>query len=332
MTKVNLLFAGTTYNTDVQVVEKGQIIRMEGYNYDRFVVYEIVKGYNGLTYKLINLEDYGFEQCDLIRPLSKKFGIGFYFDDENPRFKTSDEMAVIILKANEKKAEKDRIIEADKICIEQLKVIGQKRLQTILPQNAQAVIIASLHNDTSETQIDYFGYNVERTVILGFSTNTRNNFQEMRNHAGNFKETKYLAEKNTDFENRENYAGGDGYYLGNSKYSGWIIEKELIGNIKYFIDRYAVIAGNDENICITQVRTVENTVIEVVADDLMIVDYSEKALAIFGDTKPIKEQLKALGGRFNPNLTHNEEKKASWIFSKNKRVELEKLLQITVLP
>lgn len=60
---------------------------------------------------------------------------------------------------------------------------------------------------------------------------------------------------------------------------------------------------------------------------LFIVDYSEKALAVFGDTKPIKEELSALGGRFNPKLTYEGEKKAGWIFSKSKREQLEKLLQ-----
>ena len=43
-----------------------------------------------------------------------------------------------------------------------------------------------------------------------------------------------------------------------------------------------------------------------------IVDYSEKAFAMVGDTKPIKEKLKDLGGRFNPSLKCG----AGWIFSK----------------
>ena len=34
-----------------------------------------------------------------------------------------------------------------------------------------------------------------------------------------------------------------------------------------------------------------------------IIDYSEKAIAVIGDTKPIKDQLKELGGRFNSRLT-----------------------------
>ena len=59
-----------------------------------------------------------------------------------------------------------------------------------------------------------------------------------------------------------------------------------------------------------------------------IVNYSEKALVVFGDTRPIRDQLKALGGRFNPRLTHNEQKKAGWIFSKFKEQEVRNLLGI----
>jgi hypothetical protein len=42
------------------------------------------------------------------------------------------------------------------------------------------------------------------------------------------RETAYLAEFNEDYEHREKYSMGDGYYLGESKYSGWIIEKTPI--------------------------------------------------------------------------------------------------------
>lgn len=59
-----------------------------------------------------------------------------------------------------------------------------------------------------------------------------------------------------------------------------------------------------------------------------IVDYSEKAVALFGDTKAIKDLLKAMGGKFNPRLTHNNEKQAGWIFSKTKRQEVEQIINL----
>ena len=49
--------------------------------------------------------------------------------------------------------------------------------------------------------------------------------------------------------------------------------------------------------------------------DVFIVDYSEKAIAIQGNTKPIKELLKTLGAHYNQNLVGGP----GWIASKKKR-------------
>lgn len=69
-----------------------------------------------------------------------------------------------------------------------------------------------------------------------------------------------------------------------------------------------------------------NVVEPVTVEELEIVDYSEKAIAVFGDTKAIKEQLKELGGRFNPSLNYNGEKRAGWIFSKKQVNKVRELL------
>lgn len=52
--------------------------------------------------------------------------------------------------------------------------------------------------------------------------------------------------------------------------------------------------------------------------NLETINYSEKAIVIYGNTKEYKEQLKQLGGRFNPYLTINGTKQAGWVFSKQK--------------
>ena len=61
-------------------------------------------------------------------------------------------------------------------------------------------------------------------------------------------------------------------------------------------------------------------------DGLEIVDYSEKAIALFGDTRPIKDALAALGGRFNSRLTHEGEKRAGWIFPKTRSEQVKALI------
>lgn len=56
-----------------------------------------------------------------------------------------------------------------------------------------------------------------------------------------------------------------------------------------------------------------------------VVEYSDKSIAVVGDTKAIKDELKKLGGRFNGRLNVGGKKVAGWIFPKGKRAEVEKL-------
>ena len=55
---------------------------------------------------------------------------------------------------------------------------------------------------------------------------------------------------------------------------------------------------------------------------VVIVDYSDKAFALVGETKAIKDDLKRLGGRFNSKLSCG----AGWIFSKRVLDEVKKYL------
>ena len=59
---------------------------------------------------------------------------------------------------------------------------------------------------------------------------------------------------------------------------------------------------------------------------LNIVDYSEKAIAVFGDSTPYKINLLNLNGKFNPSLRQNDQRQAGWIFPKTKKSEVEKLI------
>lgn len=52
--------------------------------------------------------------------------------------------------------------------------------------------------------------------------------------------------------------------------------------------------------------------------NIQIVTYSEKAIKIYGDTKPLKEALKSLGAKYNPYLKGGP----GWIASKTKEVEI----------
>ena len=61
--------------------------------------------------------------------------------------------------------------------------------------------------------------------------------------------------------------------------------------------------------------------------NIQMKEYSDKSLIIFGDTKPYKDLLKELKGRYNSNLRVDGEKAPGWIFSKKHKEKLEKLIQ-----
>ncbi len=330
MNKVHLLGASRSYDRDVQTVSVNQVVMLEGYNYDSYVVYEVSRSEWGITYHLINLETHEFHTSDLIRPLSEKFGIGIYYDDANPKFLDPLETAALLTKAKEKKAEAERKAEEEREEYSRIAKIGAERLRPLVPTDAKAVIIGTLRVNECDSYTDYYDYSIARTVILGFSKHTRNLFSEMRKHAANFEGTAYLAEYNADYEHRENYSMGDGMYLGKYKYSGWTIEKEPVYDLEKFIERYAHTAGDEANLYMRasqrEAEAQQPTAADLSALSLEIVEYSEKAIAVFGDTKPIKDILKDLNGLFRANLTYKGERRAGWIYSKKQERKVREAL------
>ena len=331
MTKLYSLFGGTTTDTEVKAVEVNQVLQMEGYSYDRYVVHKITHNEYGYHYHLINLRTLDMQQSEIIRPLSQKFGIGMYYDENNIEFKTEEEVAELRAKAQEKKAnriEKEREEEKQR---EAVRVVGRKWLDENLPEDAQALIIACLKQDESDSQTDYYASRTTRTVILGFSKHKRDIFSEMRKYAPNFEGTSHLAEHNEDYEHREKYSMGKGYYLGKDYYSGWIIKKAPIYNRENTIKEFSYVAGCPDGIYIKTKKgtsSFNRTCIGEHYTLFEIVDYSEKSIALFGDTKPIKDLLKAMGGKFNPRLAYKADKRAGWIFQTSKRDELETVLKL----
>ena len=330
MNKVHLLGANRSYDRDEQTVSVNQVVMLEGYSYDSYVVYEVSRSQWGITYHLINLRTHEFHTSDLIRPLSEKFGIGMYYDDANPKFLDPLETVALLSKAGEKKTEDDRKAEEERQRNKHTAKIGAERLRPLIPSDAKAVIIGELRVSECDSYTDYYDYRIERTVILGFSTHTRNLFSEMRKYAANFEGTAYLAENDKEYEHRENYSMGDGMYLGRNKYSGWTISKERIYDLEKFIERYAYTAGSEANICLKapqrETEAQPTTSADLSTLNLEIVEYSEKAIAVFGDTKPIKDVLKNLNGLFRANLTYKGERRAGWIYSKKQELKVREAL------
>lgn len=56
----------------------------------------------------------------------------------------------------------------------------------------------------------------------------------------------------------------------------------------------------------------------ITAVGLTVIDYSDKSIAVIGDTKAVKDRLREMGGRFNARLSCGP----GWIFSKSKKDEI----------
>ena len=57
--------------------------------------------------------------------------------------------------------------------------------------------------------------------------------------------------------------------------------------------------------------------------DIYIENYSEKSFVVLGETKPHKENIKKLGGKWNSRLRNN---KMGWIFPISKKDSIEKYI------
>ena len=115
----------------------------------------------------------------------------------------------------------------------------------------------------------------------------------------------------------------------NTKVSGWIfgskikdVIEELIGPIK---------SGSKEELGIegpTAPSTEEKKeIIAIREKNAFIENYTEKSIALFGNTIVLKDKLKELNGKYNAHLTYNGHKIPGWIFSNSQREQLEALLE-----
>lgn len=295
----------------VYEIKPGQLLRFEGYGHFmdvKYVVYEIENGRFGKHYKCIDLIEQKFCLQDRIQPASKKFGIGTYYVEGE--MMGQDEMNNLIIEVAQ--LTKQRELEQEETArlkeAARLNAIAKgKNIITGIPNGVKAVIIGELMVDDSDSQTDYFACHTEKVIYLAFSNHTRDLFEEMRKAATNSNETSHLI---AEEEHREKYSGGQGYYIGAYR-SGWRISKRKISTDPGTLEALQLAAGEGRYFIPTPAKEI---IAPVQNTALQFIDYSERAFAIVGDTKPIKEQLKELGGKFNAHLTCG----VGWIFSKSK--------------
>ena len=95
------------------------------------------------------------------------------------------------------------------------------------PEWAKAVIVAELLESDNDPMSDYYGSHQTRRVFLAWSRTDRDGFVEMRKAAALFPPTADLATGPKDYEHREKYSMGNGYYLAAEDFdrAGWKVRK-----------------------------------------------------------------------------------------------------------
>ena len=248
------------------------------------------------------------------RPISEKFGIGFYYDLNAPRA-TDEEIAQAIERANnfikEREEEKKRAEEESERAREEvLKKYGAIYDQPNGKYHTDAVLVAKhIRKDLANAfpgqkfsvrKRDYSYINIEWE-----DGPTR---EEVERIAGKHERNCTRDRWNDDLWNYEDtaftsvFGGVDGLFY----YRKTAPENEEISLYKKPESKQGEPAQATK------------------AEGIQIINYSEKALAIIGDTRAIKDTLKALGGKFNAHLTCG----AGWIFSKSKEDALKAALNI----
>lgn len=317
---------------DKNIIEIGQRVFVDSLTSNEYtgnrIIYDIEVTKWGTYYKTVDTKTFELGTAQHVRPYSEKFGIGTYFNPGDVFKGSLDELNNIVIEAKQKEKKEQERRESEQLLREQVrngKIEEGKKLVSI-PEGAKAVIVAEMYEDDSDSMTDYFSTSVKETIILAFSFSTKNNMNELKKACLNFEQTKEFAQGGKELEHTTGHSYLPDYYLGSERWFGWKVNKS-----KYRINLTTEEGRNELYIAATEGRyfvpkedpkTTQENKEKVSFSGVEILEYSEKAIAVIGDTKPIKDQLKELGGKFNFRLSCG----AGWIFSKTKRSDLENLL------
>jgi len=289
------------------------IFWMEGYTHykgeigNEYICYAVETNKWGTNYKCVEPTELKFLNIDHPRHESKRFGIGHYYNESYVFIGSEDDLNNIIIEAHQATKARE---EAAKIAREEAaKLQAEKDAFLSQYQNADVRKTGALLKAYAKT----LGIHSVSVKYDSFSM-------------GNSYDITYQAtEENETFENLCNSLQTASYnayedYWESKGVEPVILEGYILNAFKYVHVKFEQITPSapENNIIIVDASTPEQK------SDLTIQDYSEKAIVLRGDTKPIKDQLKELGGSFNFKLKGG----AGWIFSKKRESEIRKIFNL----
>ena len=245
------------------------------------------------------------------RPISEKFGIGFYYDLNAPRA-TDEEISQAIERANnfikEREEEKNRAAEESTRAREEvIKKYGKTFDKPSGEHITDAVLVAKHIRQDLASAFPGQKFSVRKaeysTIHIEWKDGPTR--EEVEQIAG-----KHERICTPDRWNADLWEHNDTAFT------------SVFGGVNYLFYYREVAPENREISLYKKPEPKQKNTID--AKEVQIIDYSEKAIAIVGETKAIKETLKTLGGRFNSHLSCG----AGWIFSKAKEATLRETLNI----
>lgn len=248
------------------------------------------------------------------RPISEKFGIGFYYDLDAPRA-TDEEIAQAIERANkfikEREEEKNRAEEESKRAREEvLKKYGAIFDQPSGKYMTDAVLVAKHIRQDLANVFPGQKFSVRKTDYSTIRVEWKDGptREEVEQITGKHERTCSRDRWNDDLWEHNDTAF-----------------TSVFGGVDYIFYYRETAPENREISLYTKPEPKQSEPAKAIkTEGIQLINYSEKAIAIIGDTRAIKDTLKTLGGRFNAHLTCG----AGWIFSKAKESTLRNALNI----
>ena len=248
------------------------------------------------------------------RPISEKFGIGFYYDLNAPRA-TDEEIAQAIERANnfikERDEEKKRAEEESERAREEvLKKYGAIYDRPSGKYHTDAVLVAKHIRQDLANAFPGQKFSVRKADYSSISIEWKDGptREEVERIAGKHERNCTPDKWNDDLWDHTDTAF-----------------TSVFGGVDYLHYYRETAPENREISLYTKPEPKQSEPTKATkAEGIQILNYSEKAIAVIGDTRAIKDTLKTLGGRFNAHLTCG----AGWIFSKSKEDAIRAALNI----
>lgn len=295
-----------------QEPEIGDILFLDGYDKtfkspeNNHIIYKI-EGTKCFTVEAETLE---LNVHNYVKPYSKKFGIGIYYDkSHNMQSLGIDEnkLSDMLIEAQDVKRETEAKLqkaqeEAKKKAEEKQKYLSQFKTASIRETTNIIKKHILANYDVSKVFVKTDSYANGSSMDVTYVAPSQ--ITELERFIKSF-QYGYFDGMNDIYEYHDN--------------DEIILDGYILKEYKYVFARWQEGPGKPKPKQSSEPKTEQQS-----SNSIQVIEYSEKAIAVIGDTKPIKDDLKSLGGRFNPRLSCG----AGWIFPKTKKDDITNYLNL----